>query len=103
MGAKTESILEAISSQIANNGPHEIVPEEPTTTVPQSNITDVMLSEPPSYTLGQKVFITFWHIYEIMLIWKQGYDFIPMQIWGVWITVLRGEGGIFSVTDERAM
>jgi len=55
LGAKSEDIKEAIAAQISNNGPHGLVPTEPSEVLAPVKITNIALSEPPEYELGQKV------------------------------------------------
>lgn len=55
MGAKAEAAIKAIEANISNKGPHGVCPTQPTADVAPVNITNLRLSEPPSYTLGQTV------------------------------------------------
>ena len=55
LGAKSNGILESIAAKISNNGPHGLVPSEPSETLAPVKITNISLSEPPQYEVGQKV------------------------------------------------
>ncbi|CAD5115749.1 DgyrCDS4694 [Dimorphilus gyrociliatus] len=55
LGNKTQESIDAISLCIANHGPHELSAPVPTCQVLPNNITNITLSRPPSYDLGQKL------------------------------------------------
>jgi len=55
LGNKADEVIAAITAQISNPGPHGVTPAEPTDGVPAVDITNITLSEPPAYELGQKV------------------------------------------------
>lgn len=55
LGAKTDAVIEAISQNITNHGPHNLKPASPTCSVPAVDISNIRLSEPPNYELKQGV------------------------------------------------
>lgn len=55
LGAKEEEALKAVNALIQNYGPHGIKPQPMTDDAPKVDITQVKLSEPPNYKLGEKV------------------------------------------------
>ena len=54
MGKLTDDAIAAIKAQIANNGPHNIVPPSPAPVAPV-NITNIRMTEPPAYTKEKNV------------------------------------------------
>ena len=55
LGGKMEAAVAAINAEIKNQGPHGLCPAAPSQAVPEVNISNIRLSEPPSYTNDQKV------------------------------------------------
>lgn len=55
LGNKTEESVQAISRCIVNPGPHGISAPVPTNHLTQVDISNIRLSKPPSYELGQKL------------------------------------------------
>ncbi|XP_022102471.1 transketolase-like protein 2 isoform X2 [Acanthaster planci] len=55
LGDKAAAALEAISARIVNKGPHGLKPSAPSGELPARNITNIQLSSPPDYPLGEKV------------------------------------------------
>ncbi|KAF2359921.1 Transketolase N-terminal [Trinorchestia longiramus] len=55
LGAKAEEVMTAIQARIKNNGPHTIKIHKPVDEAPQVDISNVALSSPPNYKLGDKV------------------------------------------------
>ena len=55
LGEKTQAALETIKSLIKNPGPHGIKPLQFVDDAPLVDLTNVRLSEPPKYSLGDQV------------------------------------------------
>ncbi|XP_033102223.1 transketolase-like [Anneissia japonica] len=52
LGAKADAAIKAISALIQSDKPHGLGPAQPVDDAPAVNITNIKLSEPPSYTVG---------------------------------------------------
>lgn len=55
LGAKAEEVISSIEGQMKSSGPYTLRPQPITATVPKADITNIRLSEPPKYELGQQV------------------------------------------------
>lgn len=55
LGAEAEIVIKHLESFIKNKGPLTLQPASPTTTVPTVSISNVALSSPPNYKLGEQV------------------------------------------------
>ena len=55
LGAKSAATIEAIRALIKNEGPHGLVPQSVVDDCPDVDLSNMKLSCPPDYTLGQKV------------------------------------------------
>lgn len=55
LGGQSDAALKAINDQIVNKGPHGLKPPSPSKQVPPNNISNIKLSEPPSYQMGQQL------------------------------------------------
>lgn len=55
LGPQADAALEAVRALIKNNGPHGIKPLDFVDDAPKVDLTEVKLSEPPNYKLGDKV------------------------------------------------
>jgi len=55
LGDKASAALEAISGRIVNKGPHGLKVSAPSGELPARDITNIRLSSPPDYPLGEKV------------------------------------------------
>jgi transketolase len=55
LGDKAESVVKYLEGLIKNKGQLNLQPASPTTTVPTVSISNVALSSPPSYKLGEQV------------------------------------------------
>jgi transketolase len=54
LGNQTGEAVKAIKENIINSGPHNVIPQQPTVTLSPVS-TSVVLSQPPSYKLGETV------------------------------------------------
>ena len=55
LSAKAEESIKAITANMSSQGPWGLQPPPVTATVPAVDISNVKLSEPPNYKLGQQV------------------------------------------------
>lgn len=55
LGDKSNGVIAALQNVLHNKGPSKISPLEPDEVVPKVNISNIKLSEPPNYTLGQLI------------------------------------------------
>lgn len=55
LGDKAESVIQAIKDNISEQGDHGLTPNSPEVKAPAVNITNIKLSMPPSYKLGEQI------------------------------------------------
>ena len=55
--ARGDEAVDTLMKKIVNPGAHGLYPNPPTSDVPAVNISNIRLSSPPDYKLGQKVII----------------------------------------------
>jgi transketolase len=55
LGDKSNSVIEHLKGLIKNNGNTQLIPSKPVVEVPSANITNVKMSQPPAYKLGELV------------------------------------------------
>jgi len=55
LGTESQKCLDHLRSQIKNNGPNALLPSKPLSEAPVANISNVSMSSPPSYKLGEVV------------------------------------------------
>lgn len=55
LGAKAESVIKHLQGQIFNAGPHTLSPQPIVDDAPKVDITNIKLSKPPEYKLGESV------------------------------------------------
>ncbi|ODN02005.1 Transketolase-like protein 2 [Orchesella cincta] len=52
---KSAATLEHLRNLLKNNGPTQLIPSKPVVEVPAVNISDIKLSSPPAYKLGESI------------------------------------------------
>jgi transketolase len=55
LGTESSRVIEHLKGLIANNGPNQLMPSKPVVEVEPANLTNLKLSERPSYKLGESV------------------------------------------------
>ncbi|KAJ8301361.1 hypothetical protein KUTeg_020348 [Tegillarca granosa] len=55
LGGQSDAALKAINDKVVNKGPHGLKPQRPSIQVPPNDISNIKLSEPPSYQIGQQL------------------------------------------------
>ena len=55
LGAQSEAAIKAITDAISNKGPHGLTPKIPSNLAKPVNISNIKLSEPPTYDKGAQV------------------------------------------------
>ena len=55
MAKQSEIALKTLNDLLSNPGPYSLSPKAPDADVPENDISNINLSEPPSYELGQQV------------------------------------------------
>jgi hypothetical protein len=55
LSAKSEAAIQAITENLKNKGPHGLTPKSPNNIAKPVNISNIKLSEPPTYDKGAQV------------------------------------------------
>jgi len=55
LGTESNRVVEHLKALIVNNGPNQLMPSKPLVEVEPTNLTNLKMSEPPSYKLGESV------------------------------------------------
>lgn len=71
LGDQAQAAIQALKDNIANQGPHDLLPSTPEEEVPEVNVSNIKLSEEPQYQLQQQVclwLLSMYHYFESLKI-----------------------------------